>query len=102
MITCHERPGRQKMQYRAEDTAARSVSVDDVITTVDIERLAGDQTRRIMRQKRRRRSDIVYAHKTAYRRFDSGCLKQVVKFGDAGCGAGCERAGRYRMDTDAF
>ena len=68
-----------------QDGGRRSVRlIDDVITAVDVERVARYRFRRIMRKECNREPDIVDADKLAGRRLALRLLQQGIEFGDAG------------------
>src|ERR1043165_2943436 len=81
---------------------AAGASIDDVITAVDIERLAGDQFCGIVRKKRGRGTDVVDADQAARRRFGFRLVEQRVEFRNSRRRACRERPGRDRMHADAL
>src|SRR6188768_3395372 len=76
--------------------------VDDVISAVNIERLAGNQLRCIMRKKGCRHANIVDADEALGGGLRLCFLQQRVKLRNSRCGPRRERAGRNGMHTDAF
>jgi hypothetical protein len=57
--------------------------VDNVVTAIDIQRVAGNQTRGIMSQECRGDSNIVNGNQASGRRLPAGFVEQLVEFGNA-------------------
>ena len=55
-------------------------SVHDVIVTMDVKRLTGDEARGVVRQESGGDARVVEAHLTACRRFRLGLIEQGVEF----------------------
>jgi hypothetical protein len=78
------------------------VSVDDVVAGIDIDRVAGHQASRIVREERRRNTDIVDRHEAPRRRLAAGLAQQVVEGWDPRGRAGREGPGRDRVNANAL
>src|SRR5215471_2192715 len=83
-------------------SAVPELSVNNMIAAINVERLARDQARGIMRQKGSRRSDIVNAHEATYRRLGLGQFKQLVKLRNSGRSACRQGTRRNRMHPNAL
>src|SRR3974390_1735185 len=86
----------------APAASAHRTSVDDVIAAIDINRVAGDETRRVVREEGGGGADVVDTDEAAGRRLGFRFVEQGVKFRDAGRRARRQRPGRDRIDADAL
>src|SRR5271154_1647294 len=76
--------------------------IDDVVAAVDIERLAGDEPRRVVGKECGSGSDIVDANEAARRRFGLCLVEQRIEFGDAGRRTRRQRTRRDGVDADTL
>jgi hypothetical protein len=76
-------PSVRPRRVHALPVSENSSLVDDVVPAVDIERLAGDQARRIMRQKSGGDTHVVDTDEAARGSLGSGLVEQFVEFGNA-------------------
>src|SRR5262249_62095576 len=72
--------------------AERPDLVDDVVSTIDVERFSGDEPSGIVREERCCRTDVIDADETAGRGFALGFFQQLVELRNAGGSARRERA----------
>src|SRR3974377_235319 len=67
----------------APAASAHRTSVDDVIAAIDINRVAGDETRRVVREEGGGGADVVDTDEAAGRRLGFRFVEQGAKFRDA-------------------
>ena len=77
-------------------------SVDDVVATVDVNRLAGDQLGSVGGEIGGGHADVVDRDQALHRRLLLRFAQKLVKVADARGGAGLERPRRDRMHPDAL
>ncbi len=79
-----------------------ALSVDNVITTVNVECLAGDEPCRVMGQKCGCDADVIDADQAVRRRLCLGLIEQRVKFGNARGGARRQWPRRNGVNANAL
>src|SRR5262249_16416689 len=95
-------PATRRVFLPTHRRAERPDLVDDVVSTIDVKRFSGDEPSGIVREKCRRRADIIDADETTSRSFALGLFDQLVEFRNAGSSARRERARRDRVNPDAL
>src|SRR5262249_59985024 len=76
--------------------------VHDVVATVNVKRLAGDEAGRVVREEGGGGAHVLDADEAARRRFRFCLVEQRIKFGDARGGARGERSRRDGVHADAL